>query len=104
MCGGTRTYHRMACAIEDAGFEIRDQIQWIYGSGFPKILVDHFTHGSHNFGENEVIYYMRDINLSSFRKYIENNNDFIQFVAIIAINHMDAKWIVIKSEETNAPA
>ncbi len=29
--GGTRTYHRMACAIEDAGFEIRDQMQWIYG-------------------------------------------------------------------------
>ena len=36
--GGTRTYHRMVCAIEDAGFEIRDQIQWIYGSGFPKSL------------------------------------------------------------------
>lgn len=36
--GGTRTYHRMACAIEDAGFEIRDCIQWIYGSGFPKSL------------------------------------------------------------------
>jgi DNA modification methylase len=36
--GGTRTYHRIACAIEDAGFEIRDQIQWIYGSGFPKSL------------------------------------------------------------------
>ena len=34
--GGTRTYHRMACAIEDAGFEIRDSINWIYGSGFPK--------------------------------------------------------------------
>lgn len=34
--GGTRTYHRMACAIEDAGFEIRDQIGWLYGSGFPK--------------------------------------------------------------------
>ena len=34
--GGSRTYHRMASAIEDAGFEIRDQIQWIYGSGFPK--------------------------------------------------------------------
>ncbi len=33
---GARTYHRMACAIEDAGFEIRDQIMWIYGSGFPK--------------------------------------------------------------------
>ena len=36
--GGSRTYHRMACAIEDAGFEIRDQIQWIYGSGFPKSM------------------------------------------------------------------
>ncbi|MDN7456568.1 DNA-methyltransferase [Burkholderia cenocepacia] len=33
---GSRTYHRMACAIEDAGFELRDQIMWIYGSGFPK--------------------------------------------------------------------
>ena len=34
--GGTRTYHRMVVAIEDAGFEIRDQLQWIYSSGFPK--------------------------------------------------------------------
>jgi site-specific DNA-methyltransferase (adenine-specific) len=33
---GTRTYHRMACAIEDAGFEIRDQLAWMYGTGFPK--------------------------------------------------------------------
>ena len=33
---GTRTYHRMTCAIEDAGFEIRDQLGWLYGSGFPK--------------------------------------------------------------------
>jgi DNA modification methylase len=39
--GGTRTYHRLACAIENAGFEIRDQIGWLYGSGFPK---------SHNLG------------------------------------------------------
>ena len=38
---GSRTYHRMACAIEDAGFEIRDQMQWVFGSGFPK---------SHNVG------------------------------------------------------
>jgi len=36
--GGTRTYHRLVVNIEDAGFEIRDQIQWIYGSGFPKSL------------------------------------------------------------------
>jgi hypothetical protein len=35
-CGGTRTWHRMACAIEDAGFELRDTICWLYGSGFPK--------------------------------------------------------------------
>jgi len=35
---GSRTYHRMTVAIEDAGFEIRDQIMWIYGSGFPKSL------------------------------------------------------------------
>ncbi len=34
--GGTRTYHRLACAIEDAGFEIRDCVMWVYGSGFPK--------------------------------------------------------------------
>ena len=38
----SRNYHRMAVAIEDAGFEIRDQIMWIYGSGFPK---------SHNIGK-----------------------------------------------------
>jgi site-specific DNA-methyltransferase (adenine-specific) len=38
---GTRTFHRMACAIEDAGFDIRDQIGWCFGSGFPK---------SHNLG------------------------------------------------------
>tara|TARA_R100001086_G_scaffold248113_1_gene184168 strand:+ start:1334 stop:2644 length:1311 start_codon:yes stop_codon:yes gene_type:complete len=36
--GGSRTYHRLACGIEDAGFEIRDQIMWLYGSGFPKSL------------------------------------------------------------------
>jgi DNA modification methylase len=36
--GGTRTYHRLVCAIEDAGFEIRDQMQWLFGSGFPKNL------------------------------------------------------------------
>ena len=39
---GSRTYHRMAVRIEDAGFEIRDQIMWLYASGFPK---------SHNIGK-----------------------------------------------------
>ena len=42
--GGSRTYHRMACAVEDAGFEIRDQIMWLYGSGFPKSLNLHGEH------------------------------------------------------------
>lgn len=36
--GGSRTFHRIACAIEDAGFEIRDTIMWMYGSGFPKSM------------------------------------------------------------------
>jgi DNA modification methylase len=36
--GGTRTWHRLACAVEDAGFEVRDSIAWLYGSGFPKSL------------------------------------------------------------------
>jgi site-specific DNA-methyltransferase (adenine-specific) len=40
--GGTRTWHRIACAIEDAGFEVRDCFMWLYGTGFPK---------SHNQGE-----------------------------------------------------
>lgn len=35
---GSRTYHRMTCAIEDAGFTIRDSLMWVYGSGFPKSL------------------------------------------------------------------
>lgn len=36
--GGTRTYHRLACAIEDAGWEVRDCLMWVYGNGFPKSL------------------------------------------------------------------
>jgi len=36
--GGSRTFHRIACAIEDASFEIRDTIMWLYGSGFPKSM------------------------------------------------------------------
>lgn len=34
--GGSKTFHRIACAIEDAGFEIRDTIMWLYSSGMPK--------------------------------------------------------------------
>lgn len=35
-CGGTRTFHRLTCAIEDAGWEVRDVVCWLYGQGFPK--------------------------------------------------------------------
>jgi len=41
--GATRMYHRLACGIEDAGFEVRDSLQWVYGTGFPK---------SHNVGKS----------------------------------------------------
>ena len=34
--GGTRTFHRMVCAIEDVGFEVRDTLMWLYGQGMPK--------------------------------------------------------------------
>lgn len=37
-CGNTRTYHRLACAIEDAGWELKDCVFWCYGSGFPKSM------------------------------------------------------------------
>jgi DNA modification methylase len=56
---GSRTYHRMAVAIEDAGFEIRDQIMWVYGSGFPKSM---------NIGK--AIDKIGGVNLSWFIDYI----------------------------------
>lgn len=67
--GGTRTYHRMACAIEDAGFEVRDMIEWVYGSGFPKSLnigkaVDTLI-GNEKFKEQEI----------EFVKWLKSNLD-----------------------------
>lgn len=66
---GTRTYHRMAVNIEDAGFEIRDMIEWVYGSGFPK---------SHNIGKavdkiegNE----REDLGISPNARNSEQNNE-----------------------------
>jgi hypothetical protein len=71
--GGSRTWHRLAVAVEDAGFELRDSIAWIYGSGFPKSLdvskaIDkmdakgerlarsfHFTNWCRQHAEREVI-------------------------------------------------
>ena len=53
--GGSRTYHRIACAIEDAGFEIRDTIMWLYGSGFPKSMNIGLAIDKKNGVESEVI-------------------------------------------------
>lgn len=53
--GGTRTYHRIACAIEDAGFEIRDCIMWIYGSGFPKSMNIGLAIDKKNGVESEIV-------------------------------------------------
>lgn len=53
--GGTRTFHRIACAIEDAGFEIRDTIMWLYGSGFPKSMNIGLAIDKKNGVESEVI-------------------------------------------------
>jgi len=71
---GTRTYHRMAVAIEDAGFEVRDMLEWIYASGFPKSLnvskaIDR------SFGEVGKVVGKRDLfHDGSIRKY-ENLKD-----------------------------
>lgn len=53
--GGTRTYHRICCAIEDAGFEIRDCIMWLYGSGFPKSMNIGLAVDKRNGVESEVV-------------------------------------------------
>lgn len=65
--GGTRTYHRMVVNIEDAGFEIRDQIMWLYGSGFPK---------SHNIGKSVDKLQGNDREVVGEVKQPRMNNDF----------------------------
>ena len=53
---GSRTYHRIACAIEDAGFEIRDCIMWLYGSWFPKSMNIWLAIDKKNWIESEVVW------------------------------------------------
>ena len=53
--GGTRTFHRLACEIEDAGWELRDTIGWIYGSGFPKSLDISKAIDKANGAEREIV-------------------------------------------------
>ena len=69
--GGTRTYHRMASAIEDAGFEVRDMIEWVYGSGFPKSLNIGKAVDKLQGNEREVIGI--DKNAERFKEYKEQD-------------------------------
>ena len=55
--GGSRTFHRIACAIEDGGFEIRDTIMWLYGSGFPKSMNVGLAIDKKNGVESKVVGY-----------------------------------------------
>jgi site-specific DNA-methyltransferase (adenine-specific) len=63
--GGSRTYHRLACAIEDAGFEIRDQIMWVYGSGFPKSLNVSKAIDKAAGAERQVVGYSKGVTVSA---------------------------------------
>ena len=72
---GTRTYHRMASAIEDAGFEVRDMIEWVYGSGFPKSLNIGKAVDKIQGNEREVVGVSEGKGYSSIQeKNIEHNN------------------------------
>jgi site-specific DNA-methyltransferase (adenine-specific) len=59
--GGSRTYHRLACAVEDAGFEIRDMIEWVYGSGFPKSLDVSKAIDKMHGAQRQIIRHRRDV-------------------------------------------
>lgn len=91
--GGTRTYHRMACAIEDAGFEIRDQIMWVYGclSEDTEILT---TNGwkSYNDIETQDIVFSFDLNKHRILKSKINH--------IFRYNH-NGKMVNLKNHNTN---
>ena len=62
--GGTRTFHRLACGIEDAGWEIRDTLMWLYGSGFPKSL-----------NISKAIDKRRSTDIELFAKYIKEKRE-----------------------------
>jgi len=65
--GGSRTWHRLAVAVEDAGFELRDSIAWLYGSGFPKSLDVSKAIDKKAGAEREVVGYNQKINVYSDR-------------------------------------
>lgn len=97
--GGPRTYHRLAAAVEDAGFEIRDQMMWLFGSGFPK---------SHNVSkaidkmagaEREVI----GVDQSAAARACKNNFD--QFSATNpSVKGINSREFAARAGQITAPA
>ena len=73
--GGTRTYHRLVCALEDAGFEIRDSLHWIYGSGFPKSRDISKAIDSETGAEREIIGTRAGKSGENLNTLVRNGND-----------------------------
>lgn len=104
--GGTRTYHRMACAIEDAGFEIRDQLAWCYGSGFPKSMdvakaIDKATvrdlkTGDLVFGKDTAAVYAITAAIRAARDAAGKTN--AQIDALFGLNGMAGHWTSTTSQ------
>lgn len=88
--GGSRTFHRIACAIEDAGFEIRDTIMWIYGSGFPKSMnISKGIEAKNKYGKANTI----------AKRKVEQNSDGKEYKVIQTNNGaMGEKKIVNRRE------
>lgn len=77
--GGSRTYHRIACAIEDAGFEIRDCIMWLYGSWFPKSMNIWLAIDKKNWVDNrtwKVVEWVGSNQTLSMRNWLSESMEF----------------------------
>lgn len=85
--GGSRTHHRIMCAIEDAGFEIRDMICWIFGSGFPKSMNIGLAIDTKNGIESEVI---SEADFPDIRGNNYGNNDGTRI--IVQKKHVQNEW------------
>ena len=93
---GSRTYHRMAVAIEDAGFEIRDMIEWVYGSGFPKSLNIGKAVDKIEGNEREIIGRYTDPQTGKEYHQTGNRKNFTSGNASETENCKDERFIVTK--------
>ena len=81
--GSARTYHRIASAIDDAGFEVRDMIEWMYGSGFPKSQDVSKEMAKRNGAEREVIAEIGSAGNFSGNRYNQDNSDREKYIRTI---------------------